>query len=198
MKNVLFIHGFGGGVYEYRPIQKFLKDKFGDQIAFYEFAYKEKFGQKELGFIADKLTKYIDEKLKDKRFCVIAFSQGGIIWRIYESQNHSLNNCTDKVITICTPHNGSWLAYIFGFFLPGVRDLKPDSLLLQKLNNQKTNLKYYSIYNPLDLMVFPGTNAIFDQAVINKRVCDIGHMFTFWNKKTLNFVKEVLEFQACQ
>ncbi|MFA6463926.1 MAG: alpha/beta fold hydrolase [Candidatus Paceibacterota bacterium] len=190
-KNILFIHGFGGGSYEFKPIKSFLKKKFTEEIIFFDFVYEKRFGQVELENIAELLKTFIENNLKDKNFSVIAISQGGIIWRIFALKNRYLTKKVEKVITLCTPHNGSLWANLLN--LPGVKDLRKNSQILNRINELDDGLEYYSVYNPLDLMVFPGTNAIFKKAKINKRVFDWLHPLTFWNKKTLNFIEETLK-----
>jgi len=190
-KNILFIHGFGGGLYEFKPIKKFLRKELGEEIEFFDFVYNEKFGHIKLEKVADQLKTFIENTLADKDFSVIAISQGGIVWRIFALKNNLLIKKVQKVFTLCTPHTGSVLAYLLN--LPGIKDLRKNSQVLKEINEHDDGLEYYSVYNPLDLMVFPGTNAVYKKAKINKRVFDWFHPLTFWNKKTLAFIKEILD-----
>ena len=190
-KNILFIHGFGGGLYEFKPIKNFLKKELGEEIEFFDFVYREKFGHVKLEKVAEQLKTFIENNLANKDFSVIAISQGGIVWRIFALKNNLLIKKVHKVFTLCTPHKGSLLAYLLN--LPGIKDLRKNSQTLKEINDHDDGLEYYSIYNPLDLMVFPGTNAVYKKAKINKRVFDWFHPLTFWNKKTLAFIKEFLD-----
>jgi triacylglycerol lipase len=186
MKNpILFIHGFGGGKYEYQPVIRFLK-KHSNPVC-YEFVYKDKFGQSSMKLIAEDLHKYIVKNIPEQELDIIGFSQGGIIARYYIS--HYSDKKINKCITLCTPHSGSLMAYV-GFF-PGIKELQPNSLLLKDLDTGKA--EYYAVYNPLDLFVFPGWHAKFKFAKENKRVFALLHQLTFWNKRTLNFISSVLE-----
>jgi len=181
---ILFIHGFGGGKYEYKPVIKFLNNN-GDHKC-YEFVYKEKFGQSSLKIIAEHLHKYVAEHIAEPKLDIVAISQGGIIARYYIS-NYS-DKKIDKCVTLCTPHSGSLVAY-FGF-LPGIKELRPGSQLLKNLDTKKA--EYYAVYNPFDLFVFPGWKAKLNCAKENKKIYSALHQFTFWNKRTLNFILSAL------
>lgn len=181
---ILFIHGFGGGKYEYKPVIKFLKNH-SDPVC-YEFVYKDKFGQSSIKLIAEHLHKYITENIFEPEIDVIAFSQGGIIARYYIS--HYSDTKVNKCITLCTPHSGSLMAYL-GFF-SGIKELQPNSPLLKNLDITKA--EYYAVYNPFDLFVFPGWYAKLKFAKENKKVYALLHPLTFWKKKTLNFIISVL------
>lgn len=184
-KSVLFIHGFGGGKYEYKPVIKFLKDH-GDFVC-YEFEYNEKFGLTSLKLIAEKLHKYVSEFVKEPEIYIIGFSQGGIIVRYYI--RHFSDKKVKKCITLCTPHKGSLIASVVGVF-PGIKELQPNSQLLKELD---TKTDYYAVYNPLDLMVFPGWRARLDCAKENKMIFSFSHQLTFWRKKTLKYILSILE-----
>lgn len=181
---VLFIHGFGGGRYEFQPIIHFLK-KHGEYTC-YEFAYDKKFGQVSLKKIAEQLHEYIIEHVTEPELDIVAISQGGIIARYYIA--HYQDKKIRKCITLCTPHAGSLLAYV-GIF-SGIKELRPDSLLLKELDTNQA--EYYAVYNPLDLMVFPGWRAKMKEAKENKRVFALLHPLTFWKKETLEFIGSVL------
>lgn len=181
---ILFIHGFGGGRYEFQPIIRFLK-KHGDYTC-YEFIYDKKFGQVSLKTIAAQLHKYICEHVKEPELDIVAISQGGIIARYYIA--HYADRKIRKCVTLCTPHSGSSLACI-GVF-PGIKELQPDSVLLEELDTHRA--EYYAVYNPLDLMVFPGWRAKMKEAKVNKKVFALLHPLTFWKKETLEFILSVL------
>lgn len=186
MKNpILFIHGFGGGSYEFNPIIRYLKS-YGNPVC-YEFHYKKRFGQVSLAVIAQELHEFIIANVPEPEFDIVAISQGGVIARYYIA--HYQDRKIRKCITLCTPHRGSLLAYV-GIF-PGIKELKPSSFLLKELDVRKA--EYYAVYNPLDLMVFPGWFAKLKEAKENKRVFSLLHPFTFSNTATLKFIYDTLE-----
>lgn len=186
MTPIVFIHGFGGGSYEFQPIIRFLK-KNGHK-KFYEFCYEKKWGEVSLKEIAKEFAHFLDKNVKEETITIVAMSQGGIIAGYY--LQHLNKKKVKKCFTICTPYKGSVTAYLSS--RPGAKELRPQSAFLKKINFPTKRTKFYAVYNPLDLMVFPGTNAIFDKATKNKRVFSVGHLFTFWNKHTLQFILENL------
>ncbi len=183
---VVFIHGFKGGTHEYQQIIKYL-NIYGDAVC-YEFSYNEKFGQVSLKNIAEKLHEFILANCVESEIDIVALSQGGVIARYYIGKYHDRK--IRKCITICTPHHGSLLAYL-GIF-PGIKELQPRSLFLKELDTN--HAEYYAVYNPLDLMVFPGWSGIFARAKENKRVVSLFHPLTFSHPETLAFIRTALSY----
>ncbi len=177
---IIFIHGFGGSAREYRPILRYLAER--GSLTSYEFSYKERFGQVSLRDIAWQLHLYIQKHVMEERFDIVALSQGGIIARCYIGSyaNKRVRTC----VTVCTPHAGSFLANIG--VLPGIIELKPASKFLAELDTSSAD--YYTVYNPLDLMVFPGWNAKLACAKGSMCVRALLHPLTFSAKATLDFI----------
>jgi triacylglycerol lipase len=177
---LVLIHGFGGGRYEFKPIIQFLnKHGFSE---FHEFTYAERFGQLPIEALAQRFARFVSDL---ETFDIIGISQGGIIARSYIRDNPGR---VRKCITLCSPHKGSFTAYFSS--RPGVMDLRPGSRLLNSF--QKNDALYFTVYNPLDLMVVPGKNAVMDGA-INKKVYALLHPLTFWRKPTLEFILQSLQ-----
>lgn len=180
---IVFIHGFGGGSYEYWPIRRFLQKK--GMTSCYEFSYTEKIGQVSLKKTAWQLNAFL-QSLPDPEFDIVALSQGGIIARLAIA--HLIGKKIRMCVTVCTPHHGSLLAYVG--FLPGIRELRPGSPLFQELDTSRA--KYYAVWNPLDMMVIPGSSAKFEYAQENKKVVALLHPLTFSHPETLKFIFEKL------
>lgn len=181
---ILFIHGFAGGKSDYQPIITYLKSR--GALTWYEFIYTRNIGQVSLRVIAEQLHDFITQNVIEKEIDMIALSQGGVVARYYIKHFDDVN--VGRCVTLCTPHRGSLLANIG--ILPGIKDLQPESALLAELDIQKT--EYYAVYNPLDLMVFPGWHARLDGAKQNKCVLSLTHPRTFNNSTTLAFIESVL------
>jgi triacylglycerol lipase len=186
MLPIVFIHGMGGGTYEYQPIIRILRENGFEK--FYEFSYEEKFGELSLTELGKRFDKYVAANVAEKEFNIIALSQGGIIARYFIMINKK--KTVKKCITLCTPHKGSLMAYLSR--TPGFIDLRPSSDLLKSLENRNDKTKHYSVYNPIDISVFPGTNAILESASENKRIVSLLHHLTFRNQSTLKFILRVL------
>lgn len=189
MKPILFIHGFGGGRYEYKPIIRYLKEKGFSK--FYEFTYKERFGTISLDDLAKRISVFSEEKVKEKSIDIIGISQGGIIARNY-IQNYNTSKNIKKCITICSPHHGSLSAYLLP--LKGSIELRPKSKFLEKIiGNKSDKTDYYCIYTPFDLMVIPGWSGKLPNAKENKAVYAPLHPLAFWCRSTLDFIYNSLK-----
>jgi triacylglycerol lipase len=186
---LLLVHGFGGGARDYRALEKF----FGEQeypIEFVEFFYTKKYGQESLDEVADELAVFVRECIGGRKFFTVGLSQGGIILRRFLFRHKEYISQVRAAVTICTPHQGSCLAYCW--FGRGVADLRPGSRVLRELAEFDDGLPYYAVFNPCDELVFPGTNAKYVRAVMNKEVLTLLHFATFIDKRTLQFVADVL------
>ena len=177
---IVFIHGFGGGSYEYQPISRFLQEQ--GLAPCYEFSYTEKIGQVSLKKIAWQLNAFL-QTLPDHEFDIVALSQGGIIARLAIA--YLIGKKIRTCVTVCTPHHGSLLAYVG--FLPGIRELRPGSPLFHELDSSRAT--YYAVWNPLDMMVIPGSSAKFEHAQENKKVVALLHPLTFSHPETIKFLK---------
>jgi len=155
MDPILFIYGLGAGKWQYGPIIKYLKKKGIND--FYEFTYKNKFGQVRIKDIAEELSEFISKNVKEESINIVAISQGGIIALAY--LKYFRNKNVKKLFTLCSPHKGSYMAYLMN--LPGFIDLRPNSELLNELEKfiQESKINVYSVYTPFDLMVVPGWGA---------------------------------------
>ena len=70
-----------------------------------------------------------------------------------------------RLITISTPHRGSWMAYLRGN--AGARQMRPGSYFLRKSNRETEALQrvaFTSIWTPLDLMILPANSAVIPEA----------------------------------
>ena len=178
-QKILFIHGFGGSNTEHRSLRELVS-----QYDCVSYSYDEKFGSISL----DMLAKRVAEKFKKESFlAVVGISQGGIIATVAVEKYHLQTN---HIITLCSPFRGSYLAY--GFLGVGVKELRPQSALLREIRTylKQTTHSYYAIYNPFDLMVFPGTFAKNPVALKQEKVYAIAHPFTFSHPKTIRILKK--------
>jgi triacylglycerol esterase/lipase EstA (alpha/beta hydrolase family) len=184
MVPIIFIHGVIRSTDDYEPIKRFLR--MHGFTKFYDFSYKERFGQVSIEELAKRLDRFVTANVKEKEFDIIGISQGGIIARYYimMSKIKRVRRC----VTICAPHKGSLTAYVSGRFA----DLRPGSKLLRALARSRDQTKYYALYTPFDLMVMPGTNAICERAVENRRVNAPLHHLAFGSKATLEFILHAL------
>ncbi|MBX3014730.1 MAG: hypothetical protein KF832_24635 [Caldilineaceae bacterium] len=90
---------------------------------------------------------------------LVGFSMGGLICRSYLQQLGGLLR-TERLITIATPHQGTWSA--FTCQRPACLQMRPGSSFLTALNadlSPLAQLNFTSIWTPLDLMILPATSS---------------------------------------
>jgi len=90
---------------------------------------------------------------------LVGFSMGGLICRTYLQQLGGMAR-TRCLITVATPHQGTWTAYTYN--RPACLQMRPGSTFLAELNEDFTRLeqvKFISIWTPLDLTILPATSS---------------------------------------
>jgi len=90
---------------------------------------------------------------------LVGFSMGGLVCRTYVQQWAGLAR-TERLITIATPHQGTWTAYTFN--RPACVQMRPNSEFLTELNRDLTALRqvnFTSIWTPLDLTIVPANSS---------------------------------------
>lgn len=109
-------------------------------------------GLKKLGGF---LKNYIDSKIPEGDFDLVAFSMGGIISRYYLQRLGGLER-VKRIVLVSSPHKGT----IWGHFypVPGVRDMAINSQLLKELNEDihlLGNKKCLTLWTPFDVTIWP-------------------------------------------
>lgn len=110
--------------------------------------------------LAKKLETFIQEHIDDNEaFSIIAFSMGCLISRVYLQQLGGAKRCVN-FHAISGPHYGSLLAYFF--VGQGAKDLRPNGLLLQKLQSSQDSLSHVNLFSyrtPYDQMIWPSKSS---------------------------------------
>lgn len=110
--------------------------------------------------LSEKLKKYIDQQIGvDEPIAVIGFSMGTIVSRYYLQQLDGYKR-TKAFFSISGPHKGTLTAY----FYPGegVKDLRPNSRLLNDLAKSENKLSHIALYSyrtPFDAMIVPSKSS---------------------------------------
>lgn len=122
-------------------------------------------GVASLEVLAAQVKNVVDTEIAPgDRFSVVGFSMGGLVARYY-AQRLAEPDRVDALVTISTPHRGTWLAH----FLPlrGVRQMRPGSEFLRDLDGDVEKfdgIRWVTIRTPLDLMILPSTSSRLDWA----------------------------------
>jgi triacylglycerol lipase len=181
--NILFIHGFAGGRFEYAPLL-FLAKKYGHTVL--EYTYSDCFGQCSLATISTRIHEFCQMHSFDVD-AIVGFSQGGVIGTHYANV---FCQTSIRIFTLCSPFWGSLMAYILPF--PGIKELRFGSSFLRNVQ-QESKHHIYSIWTPFDLMVFPGWSAMGpgENYVI---FCPIHTFFvSMWPKTKRIFLEKILK-----
>ncbi|MEM8605166.1 MAG: alpha/beta fold hydrolase, partial [Cyanobacteria bacterium P01_H01_bin.121] len=64
-----------------------------------------------LEILAEQVAHYVNTQIPDGPLIVIGFSMGGIVGRYY-LQRLDVQQRVNHLITIASPHHGSWAAYL--------------------------------------------------------------------------------------
>jgi triacylglycerol lipase len=116
-------------------------------------------GRMGLDRLARQVDAYAAEHFADGMpFDLIGFSMGGLVCRYYVQRLGGLHRIR-RLITLATPHRGSWLAHLLP--LPAAVQMRPGSAFLDDLNRDAAELErvgVQSIWTPWDLMVVPGSS----------------------------------------
>ena len=115
-------------------------------------------GRKGLEPMARQLRDLIEAEWgENAEFSIVAFSMGGLISRYYLQELDGARHC-QGLYTIATPHNGTYMAYLYPG--RGARQMRPESPFLESL--QKSGHIYEdfevpttSYRSPLDVVMLP-------------------------------------------
>lgn len=114
-----------------------------------------------LDAMACQLADYIDETFAPNRPLVLfGFSMGGLICRYYMQRLGGAER-TRRLITLATPHYGTYMAYIFPRRTACVQ-MRPGSAFLTDLNLDVASLQgaeLISLWTPADLTIMPATSS---------------------------------------
>ncbi|MEM8603319.1 MAG: alpha/beta fold hydrolase [Cyanobacteria bacterium P01_H01_bin.121] len=114
--------------------------------------------------LAEQVAHYVNAQVPKGPLTVIGFSMGGIVGRYYLQRLDSQQR-VNHLITIASPHHGSWAAYLHPG--QGCEQMRPGSEFLTTLNQElplRKTTQLTSIWSHFDLMILPATNSIIETA----------------------------------
>lgn len=117
-------------------------------------------GTVSIEILAQQLAKLIEQRVSPKqRLNLVGFSMGGLVCRVYLQQLGGARR-SDRLVTVATPHQGTWSAYSFN--RPACVEMRPGSQFLAQLNGDLTALRTIavtSIWTPFDITIMPAVNS---------------------------------------
>ncbi len=129
--------------------------------------------------LAERFGRYVEDIQRvsgSQRVHLVGHSLGGVIARYY-TEALGGHKIVDTIVTIGTPHHGTYAAYL------GVgqaaKDMRPGSDVINTLENgmRKKRTTYVNLYSDLDFLIVPPSSAVLPdrQNVHNHLIEDIGH-----------------------
>lgn len=113
-------------------------------------------GDRGLDFLAQQIVNYVSRRFpRDRPIDLVGFSMGGIVSRYYIQRLGGADR-VQRFVTIASPHNGTWTAFLRTN--TGAMQMQPNSEFLLDLNRDFALLEqinFTSIWSPLDLMIVP-------------------------------------------
>jgi triacylglycerol lipase len=113
-------------------------------------------GEMGIDQMAHQIADYVDRTFSpDQPFDLVGFSMGGIVSRYYVQRLGGIQR-VNRFITISSPHQGTWTAYLR--LNTGCNQMRCGSAFLNDLNQDITVLEqinFTSIWTPMDLMIVP-------------------------------------------
>jgi pimeloyl-ACP methyl ester carboxylesterase len=155
---VVLVHGLGGSGREFGLISLYLR--WWGRKRFHPIRFDSGKGLEGMAADLAAFVREVQRKSGAPKVDVIAHSMGGIIARL-ALLDHSLESSVSTVVTLGTPHRGTWAARFAG--TPVTQDLRPDSPLMLRLNAQawpSEAVRGVSLWSRNDLMVIPGESGI--------------------------------------
>lgn len=143
---------------------------------------------------AQKVKERVDEmkkRLGVNQVNLVVHSFGGLISRYY-IQNLGGVDTVKNLVTIATPHLGTYVSYLG----PGdsASQMRPNSDFLQSLNGRGfaySPVKYTSLWTNLDEIVVPPKNSIMPDSTVGY-VPWTGHLTIMFSSRTYKFVRTAL------
>ena len=150
-------------------------------------------GETGLHELAAQVQAYVNTTFApDQTFSLIGFSMGGIVARYYLQRLGGLAR-VPRLITISSPHRGTWTAHLRRN--AGASQMRPGSGFLTDLDADRHVLKrirFTSIWTPLDLMILPAASSVIPEADCI-RIIVSAHPFMVRDKRVFEAIRDALQ-----
>ncbi len=158
MKYVVLVHGIYDTPAVFRSMRKYLA---AQGWLVHAPALIPNSGKEGLEMLAHQLYTFIEEHIPATATVhLIGYSMGGLIARYYVQRLGGMSRI-ERLITLSTPHNGTYMAY----FLPnkGTAQMRPGSVFLDDLNadmEMLAGVQFVSLWTPWDLTIVPARSSV--------------------------------------
>jgi triacylglycerol lipase len=117
-------------------------------------------GEAGLEHLAAQVAAYVEQNFApEQAIDLVGFSMGGIVSRYYVQRLGGLQR-VDRLVTLASPHNGTWTALLRPNL--GASQMRVGSKFLSDLNRdalQLQQINFTSLWTPFDSMIIPPTSS---------------------------------------
>jgi len=188
-ESIVLVHGIDDTAKCLHKMAVFFRSK---GFETFEFEYKPNDGSAPMEELAEHLKKFVENKIPaGGKISLVGFSMGGIICRYY-IQKLGGDARVKKLLMLSSPHHGTFWAYFLGRH--GVKQMRLGSGFLKDLNKDVSaykNVKFVSVYTPLDLMIVPAQSSRI-LCGENKMVFVVAHPLMIRSKRVMNILYDYL------
>ncbi len=187
---VFLVHGFKDTGRKMARLARFLKMQGREAQA---VTLHPSYGQIGIDELAGQLAEIIETQTDaDQAVDLVGFSMGGLVCR-YLVQRLGWGPRVGSLVTIASPHRGTWSAYMLS--RPACRQMRPGSAFLRELNGDTSaleRLRFLSLWTPLDLMILPATSSLLPVGE-RSRHWVVAHPLMVWQGSVCRAVQRFLD-----
>ncbi len=189
----VLVHGLDGTGADMARVGRALRAK-GREVLAIDLVPSD--GRPPLEELSAQLNSFIDSNVPPERrpLDLIAHSMGGLVCRHYVQARGGAEH-TRSLITLATPHRGTWLARMRRG--EGVRQMRPGSDFLSELNSPEghaelANISFTSLWTPTDLIILPPSSSVMPNAN-NAWLWSVGHFSPVLGPRFIRRILRALE-----
>jgi triacylglycerol lipase len=185
----ILVPGFNDDTVMLHPLVRFLTQ---EQLNPQAISPQPSNGSVGIEVLAERLAAQIDARFApEQALNLVGFSMGGLICRTYVQKLGGAARIR-HLVTLATPHQGTWMAYLFN--RPACLQMRPGSSFLSDLNSDLSALeqvRFTSLWTPLDLTILPATSS---QMKVGETISIVSplHRTLLFDRRVLRRIAEVL------
>ncbi len=185
LRTLVFLHGFGGNRAAFFPIQAWLRLQGHPRQ--YSYNYRSSGSVEGLAL---ELKRQLSEQVRGGRIDLVCHSLGGLVARVYLQALGGARR-VDRLITLATPHHGTWSSVWVPTALAS--DLRPGSPFLDRLEGlpPPEGVACTSLVAGQDLVVLPPDSARAPFGT-SRTFADLGHNDILLAPSVFSAVREAL------
>lgn len=188
---IVMVHGFWDTCNVFNRMASVLKNQ--RKIVYHGLTLQPNNGTVSIEKMAEQLKEYIDSHLgKEQKIILIGFSMGGLVSRYYLQYLGGLAR-TEKLITISTPHKGTYTAYALNRI--ACVEMRPNSLFLEKINRDLhllEQISFTSIWTKYDTTIIPNNSSQLSVGTTIKLPFGIHPLMPF-SSKVIQLVSDAID-----